>query len=78
MSGGSPSFLRSVMTVTRTTLVNGSAFSSQTFSRSSSLESDGSAGREQRLEHPELLVGQVELASLRQARRLAGSSSTSP
>ncbi len=35
-SGGSPSLRRSVMTVTRTTLVSGSMFSSQTFSRSCS------------------------------------------
>src|SRR5450756_293762 len=38
MGCGSPSFLRSVITVTRTTLLKGSVFSSQTFSSSSSLD----------------------------------------
>src|SRR3954462_11054813 len=38
MTGGSPSLRRRVMTVTRTTLVNGSVFSSQAFSSSCSAE----------------------------------------
>ena len=61
INGGSPSFLRSVITVTRTVVVNGSVFASHTRSSSSSLDTTAAARLEQLLQDAELLAGQVEL-----------------
>ena len=62
ITGGSPSLRRSRSTVIRTELVNGSAFSSQTRSTSSSFDTTRAVGRHQRLEHRELLRGQLDRA----------------
>ncbi|CAM5717874.1 hypothetical protein SGLAM104S_06487 [Streptomyces glaucescens] len=62
--GGSPSLRRRVMTVTRTTLVNGSVFSSQAFSSSCSAETTAPSLRMQHLQDGELLGRELDLLAV--------------
>ena len=59
MTAGSPSLRRSVITVTRTTLVNGSVFASHTLSRSCSLDTTDPDSVEAALDAAESALGPV-------------------
>ena len=58
--GGSPTLRRRLANVTRTVLVNGSAWASQTRSSNSSALTTRPLGGHQDFEHAELLVGEGE------------------
>src|SRR5207247_8499761 len=78
ISGGSPSFFRSVITVTRTVVVNGSALASQTRSSSSSLDTTAPRALTSSSRMPNSLRVSSSGLPARVTARLAWSSTRSP